>query len=190
MACSAPSNCTVSTEPPPPAESQADRLAKAIEALLFAAGRIVSIEELAIVLEQEQEPVRAAVDRLEQQLTSRGVQLLRVAGGLRIVTRPEHGDAVRRLLQPEPARMTPARLETLAVIAYRQPVTRAEIDAIRGVDCGATVKLLVDLGLVELRGRRHDRPGRPLLYGTTPRFLVEFGLDRIEDLPQLGELEA
>lgn len=174
----------------PSAESAVERLARAIEALLFAAGRIVSVEELALVMECDPDVVRAAVDQLDNQLRDRGVQLLRVAGGLRLVTRPEHGDAVRRLLQPEPARLTPARLETLAVIAYRQPVTRAEIDAIRGVDCGATVKMLLDLGLVELRGRRRDKPGRPLLYGTTARFLVEFGLDRIEDLPQLGELEA
>jgi len=179
----------VSTQPPP-AEAPGDRLAKAIEALLFAAGRIVSVEELALVLELEAEAVRTAVDRLERQLADRGVQLLRVAGGLRLVTRPEHGDAVRRLLQPEPARLTPARLETLAVVAYRQPVTRAEIDAIRGVDCGGTVKILIDLGLVELCGRRRDKPGRPLLYGTTARFLSEFGLDRIEDLPQLGELDS
>ena len=180
----------MSIQPPPPSESPADRHAQAIEALLFAAGRIVSLEELAIVLEIEPDDVKAAVDKLDRSLSGRGVQLLRVAGGLRIVTRPEHGELVRRLLQPEPARLTPARLETLAVVAYRQPVTRAEIDAIRGVDCGGTLRTLIDLGLVELRGRRRDKPGRPLLYGTTTRFLVEFGLDQLDDLPQLGELDS
>lgn len=165
-------------------------LAPAIEALLFAAGRTVEPGELAAAVGVELELVEAALARLEGDLRQRGVQVLRLAGGLRLVTRPEHAEAVRELLRPAPARLSPARLETLAVVAYRQPVTRAEIEAIRGVDCSGTLRVLVDLGLVELRGRRHDKPGRPLQYGTSRRFLEEFGLDRIDDLPRLEELES
>ncbi|NUQ00601.1 MAG: SMC-Scp complex subunit ScpB [Armatimonadetes bacterium] len=161
-----------------------------LEAVLFAVGRTADLDELAAAVEAPPEDVVGALGVLDRALQERGVQLLRVAGGYRIVTRPEFADAVRRMLQPPPVRLTPARLETLAVIAYRQPITRAEMEAIRGVDCSGTVKTLLDLGLVELRGRRHDKPGRPLQYGTTARFLEEFALDSLSDLPKLEELEA
>lgn len=181
--------------PLPPEEAFAPvtdegQLVRCVEALLFAAGRTVTLDELATAAEVDCDSLLTALDELDETLRGRGVQLLRLAGGYRLVTRPELAEAVRRLLQPAPVKMTSARLETLAVIAYRQPVTKAEVDAIRGVDCGGTIRSLIDLGLVDLRGRRRDKPGRPLLYGTTPRFLDEFGLDTLEDLPRLEELES
>ncbi len=160
-----------------------------LEALLFAAGRAVSVPELAAATEAPEEEVRVALQALESSLVGRGVQLLKVAGGLRLATRPEHAEPIRRLLHPEPARLTPARLETLAIVAYRQPTTKAEVEAVRGVDCGATIRALLDLGLVELRGRRKDKLGHPMQYGTTRRFLEEFGLDALDDLPRLEELD-
>ena len=174
----------------PQLETTGPRLPRLLEALLFAAGRTITAEELATAAEVDVAAVEAAVAAVELALTGRGVQLLRVAGGFRLVTRPEFAEAVRRLLQPPPAKLTPARLETLAVVAYRQPVTRAEIEAIRGVDCAATVRALLDLGLVELRSRRKDKPGRPWQYGTTARFLEEFGLDGLHDLPRIEEVSA
>ena len=168
----------------PPEERVAE-----VEALLFAAGRVVTSAELAAAAECEAEEIEAALAALEPRFAGRGVGLLRLAGGWRLATRPEHVDAVRRLLKPPALRLTAARLETLAVIAYRQPATRAEVEAIRGVDCSATLRTLLDLELVELRGRRHDKPGRPLTYGTSTRFLESFGLAALDDLPRLEELE-
>lgn len=181
----------MSTADPPqlPPVRDDEALVAGVEALLFAAGRTVTVDEMATALGVEPARVDEAVAALEAGLQGRGVMLLRLAGGLHLVTRPEHAEAVRALLQPEPARLTPARLETLAVVAYRQPVTRAEIEAVRGVDCQGTLRSLLELELIEIRGRRHDLPGRPLQYGTSRRFLETFGLASIEDLPQLEELE-
>ena len=160
------------------------------EALLFAAGRVVTSAELAAAAGVEPAAMEGALARLENELVGRGVALLRLAGGWRLATRPEFVEAVRELLKPPAMRLSPARLETLAIIAYRQPVSRAEVEAVRGVDCSATIRALLELDLVELRGRRQDKPGRPLTYGTSARFLEEFGLAGIDDLPRLEELES
>jgi len=163
-------------------EVDAPSLSQCLEALLFAAGRVVSTEQLALAAEADPPAVAAELERLEQSLAGRGVRLLKLAGGWRLATAPEQVEAVRRLLKPPALRLSPARLETLAIVAYRQPVTRAELEA--------TLRTLLELELVELRGRRADRPGRPLQYGTTGRFLEEFGLARLDDLPRLEELES
>jgi len=160
------------------------------EALLFAVGRVVTTAELATAAGCEPAAMEGALVNLENNLVGRGVALLRLAGGWRLATRPEFAEPVRELLKPPAMRLSPARLETLAIVAYRQPVSRAEVEAVRGVDCSATLRALLDLDLVELRGRRQDRPGRPLTYGTSPRFLEEFGLAGIDDLPRLEELES
>jgi segregation and condensation protein B len=174
-----------------PAAPLADvRLVAQVEALFFAAGRVVTVDELAAATGQDTSALVEAVARLESSLAERGVMLLHLAGGYRLATRPEHAEAVRALLKPSAVRLSPARLETLAVVAWRQPVTRAEIEAIRGVDCSATLKALLEVDLVDLRGRRHDKPGKPLQYGTGQRFLEEFGLRGLDDLPRLEELES
>ncbi len=172
------------------AQTPDDGLIARLEALLFASGRTVRVAELAAAADVEPELVELGLSALAERLAGRGVRLVRQAGGWRLTTAPEHAEAVRRLLQPAPARLTPARLETLAVIAYRQPATAAEVEAVRGVDCSGTIRTLLELGLVELRGRRRDKPGRPLQYGTSRRFLEEFGLDSLDDLPHLEELES
>ncbi len=174
------------SEPAPSLEA-IDRLAPRLEAVLFAAGRPVGLEELAVALEADDALIQAALQRLESMLRGRGVQLLPIAGGWQLVSRAEHAEAIRRLLQPAPERLTSARLETLAVVAYRQPVSRAEVEAVRGVDCQSTLRALLDLELVRIAGRRRDKPGRPLVYGTTARFLETFGLSGLDDLPSLEE---
>ena len=127
--------------------------------------------------------LRADYDR-EQ----RGFELVEVAGGYRVRTRPELADLVSRLDLERPARLSRAALETLAVVAYRQPVTRGEIEQVRGVDCGPVVRNLLERHLLRLAGHR-DVPGRPMLYGTTRRFLELFGLASLEDLPSLRDLD-
>ena len=133
---------------------------------------------------------RSALQRLGVELESSGVPIVlkKIAGGWRLVSDPEVAEVVERLSEePRPERISAAALETLAIIAYRQPVTKAEIEAIRGVQAGPVLKSLVDRGLVRVTGRA-DQPGSPLLYGTTRDFLERFGLGSPKDLPRDGEL--
>lgn len=176
--------------PEPPAPSDPRALAPVAEALLFAAGRVLTLDELAAAAGVAPESMTAALEQLAADLAPRGITLLALAGGWRLATRPQYAGPVRELLKPPAKRLSPARLETLAVVAYRQPVTRAEVEAVRGVDCSGTLRALIELELVELRGRRADKPGQPLTYGTSARFLEEFGLAELDDLPRLEELES
>src|SRR5207248_347932 len=121
----------------------------------------------------------------EQYETSgRAFRIEQVAGGFQILTLPEFGDALKRLHQKEvDAKLTKAALETLAIIAYKQPILRADVESIRGVACGETIRSLMEKHLVKIAGRAEE-PGRPILYGTTKRFLELFGLNNLKDLPQ------
>jgi segregation and condensation protein B len=119
----------------------------------------------------------------------RGIHLVEVAGGYQFRTDPRHAEWVRRLFQQKPWRLTRATLETLAIVAYKQPITRAEIEAIRGVDADSVLASLLSRKLVKIVGRK-DVIGRPLLYGTTRQFLEVFGLRDLASLPALGEVAA
>jgi segregation and condensation protein B len=126
--------------------------------------------------------VRELNDAYEQ--TGRSFRIEQVAGGYQILTLPEHGDALRRLHQREAdAKLTKAALETLSIVAYKQPILRADVEAIRGVACGETIRSLMEKHLVKIAGRAEE-PGRPILYGTTKRFLELFGLNSLKDLPR------
>ena len=116
----------------------------------------------------------------------RGIHLEEVGGGLIFRTNPVYGPFVRDAAAKKPVRMTRAQIETLAIIAYRQPITRPEVDDVRGVDSGPVMKMLLDRGLIKILGKK-DEPGRPLLYGTTANFLEFFGLRSLKDLPSLRE---
>jgi segregation and condensation protein B len=159
-----------------------------LEALLFAAPEPLDEKALAARLPQGTD-VRRALQELAEYYAPRGVQLVRVAGKWVLRTAPD----LRHLLAhatPEPRKLSRAATETLAIVAYHQPVTRAEIEAIRGVTISkGTLDILIEAGWVRLRGRR-KAPGRPVTYGTTEAFLVHFGLDSIEDLPGLDELKS
>lgn len=117
---------------------------------------------------------------------ARGVTVAEVAGGWQLRTRPEHAELVKTFLQAKPGRLTRAALETLSLVAYKQPVTRAEVEDVRGVDCGAVLKGLLERRLIRILGKKEE-PGRPLLYGTTPTFLEVFGLRSLRELPTLRE---
>jgi segregation and condensation protein B len=130
--------------------------------------------------------VRAAIRRLNEQYeqTGRSFRIEQIAGGYQILSLPKFGEILQKLHQKEiDAKLTKAALETLAIIAYKQPILRAEIEAIRGVACGETIRSLMEKHLVKIAGRAEE-PGRPILYGTTKRFLELFGLNSIKDLPQ------
>ncbi|MGA2442342.1 MAG: SMC-Scp complex subunit ScpB [Tepidisphaeraceae bacterium] len=161
-----------------------------LEALLLSthhpltAGRLAELMDLPVT-----KPVRQAVKDLNQQYeeSHRAFRIEQVAGGYQILTMPEFGDHLKRLHQREiDAKLTKAALETLAIIAYKQPILRADIEAIRGVACGETIRNLMEKRLVNIAGRAEE-PGRPILYGTTKRFLEVFGLNSLKDLPQSEE---
>lgn len=166
-------------------------LAKLLEAALFAADRPIPTAELA-ALDPDASPaaVAMALDELREHydVDGHGVELVDLAGGWQILTRPEYTEVIERAhLQSRPQRLSGAALETLAIIAYRQPIGRAEIEEIRGVSIGSTLKLLLERGLIEITGRAEGL-GRPLLYGTTTAFLEHFALRHLEELPHADEL--
>ena len=166
-------------------------LAKLLEAALFASARPIAIEELAgLDPDAGPEEVAEAISELREHYDSdgHGVELTEVAGGWQILTRPEYTEAIERAqLAARPHRLSGAALETLALIAYRQPIGRAEIEEIRGVAVGGVLKSLHERGLIEVTGRAEGL-GRPLLYGTTPLFLEQFALRHLEELPRADEL--
>ena len=177
--------------PPETADAEAEDLALALEAVCFALNRALTSAEAAELLGRTPRAVEQAADALAEGLRGRGLMLQRHDGSMQLVTRPEHAWAVQRALNPErAARLSRAAMETLAIVAYRQPVTRAVIEAIRGVNCEAVLEHLEQRDLVA-EVARQETPGRPRLFGTTLRFLQIVGLETIEELPALpdgGEL--
>lgn len=159
------------------------------ESLLFASGAPLSLRRLAEVIGVVQAEVKQAVARLQEEynVPGRGIFLAEVAGGYQFRTVPEHADYVRTLIREKPNRLSRAALETLAIIAYRQPITKAEIEAVRGVEVDGVLASLLTKKLVRVMGRK-DVPGRPWVYGTTPQFLELFGLADLASLPPLPEI--
>lgn len=155
-----------------------------VEALLLAAPEPLSAGRIAEILGVEEREVRILVDdlRREYQKPGRGLAIREVAGGFQLVTRPELADYIEKLLAPRSRGLSHAALETLAIIAYRQPVTRAEIEAVRGVNVDRILDNLLERRLIREAGRR-EGPGRPILYGTTQEFLAYFGLNDLSQLP-------
>jgi segregation and condensation protein B len=169
------------------ADYEPAELAPPLAAICFALNRPVTISEAAAILGRSRDDVARAADHLAGTLRGGGLMLQRHQNEIQVVTRPEVAWAVQRALNPEkPGRLSRAALETLAIVAYRQPLTRAAIEAIRGVNCEAVLDSLEGRGLV-IEIARQDTPGHPRLFGTTLRFLQVVGLERIEDLPPLPE---
>ncbi|MDP1861583.1 MAG: SMC-Scp complex subunit ScpB [Gemmatimonadaceae bacterium] len=166
-------------------------LSKLLEAALFSSARPVPTEELA-ALDFESSPaaVQSALDELRETYDNNGhgVELVELGEGWQILTRPEYTEAIERAqLAVRPHRLSAAALESLAIIAYRQPIGRAEVEEIRGVNVGGVLKSLHERGLIDVIGRGEGL-GRPLLYGTTPLFLEHFALRHLEELPRADEL--
>ncbi len=166
-------------------------LAKLLEAALFASARPIATRELAsLEPESSKAAVAAALDELREHydVDGHGVELVEIGEGWQILTRAEYTEAIERAqLASRPARLSAAALETLALIAYRQPLGRAEIEEIRGVSVGSVLKSLHERGLIDVVGRGEGM-GRPLHYGTTPIFLEYFALRHLEELPRADEL--
>ena len=159
----------------------------ALEALLFSTHHPLTVARLAELLEiKTVKPVRTAVRALNRQYDeqARAFRIEQVAGGYQMLTLPQFADVIRKHQQKEAdAKLGRAAVETLAVIAYKQPILRVNVEAIRGVACGETIRGLMEKHLVKIAGRAEE-PGRPILYGTTKRFLEVFGLNSLKDLPE------
>ena len=182
-------------------------LEKIIEAMLFAAERPLSIKEIRAIFaeatDEEQPaavesfrnvreaPIAAALEKLkvDYDTQARSFQLVEIAGGWRLVSRAEFAPWLKKLLdETRPHRLSQPSLETLSIIALRQPISRADIAAIRGVEVDGVIKTLLERDLITIVGRNENIPGRPLLYGTTQRFLEHFGLPNLDDMPKATEL--
>ena len=168
-----------------------DQLKSILESLLFASEGPLTVARLGEVIDGvERKEIAAALAEMQSEYDAagRGFRLSEVAGGYQLRTARENADWVKKLYRDRPARMSKATLETLAIIAYKQPITRAEMEAIRGVDVDGVVATLLDRRLIRIVARK-DVPGRPFLYGTTPEFLQLFNLKDLSQLPTLKEME-
>jgi len=160
-------------------------LSAAVESLLFVASEPVAPSQLATALDVSPAVIEQALKQLEQELQGRGLRLQRHAGRVQLTTTPEMAEAVERFLGLEAtSRLSRAALETLAIVAYQQPVTRPYIEGVRGVSSDGVMRSLLSKGLIQEVGRA-EGPGRPILYGTAPDFLQHFGLNSLSELPPL-----
>jgi len=162
-----------------------------IESLLFVAEEPLTLDRIKDVLElDDRKPIREALRELEVDYASRtGAFVLReVAGGFQFRSRSEYVPWIKKLIQPKPARLSRAALETLAIIAYKQPVIRSDVEHLRGVDCGGVLRMLLERNLIRVLGRK-EIPGRPIIYATTKQFLEVFDLKNLKDLPTPKEIE-
>ncbi|MEO7039781.1 MAG: SMC-Scp complex subunit ScpB [Candidatus Elarobacter sp.] len=160
------------------------KLQRELEALLFVASEALSIKTLAKLTGAEQSEVTVALQQIDGEFAHRGVVLREIAGGYRFASSPAAREAVEAYLMPPKNNLSPAALETLAIAAYMQPVTKGEIEGIRGVSADSVIATLVDRRFLTESGRK-DVPGRPMLYKTTPDFLEAFGLRSLEELPPI-----
>ncbi len=167
-----------------PGPGEAELTVAALEALLFVAERPLSRREIAALARVDAETVDARLGDLEVDLRDRGIRLLTAGDHVQLATAPEAGELIARYTGVEGSRLSPAALETLAIVAYRQPVTRGAVERIRGVDSDYVLRSLLHRRLVVEQGRA-DAPGRPILYGTAFEFLERFALTSLDDLPPL-----
>ena len=169
-----------------------EELKPIIESLIFVSEEPMSVKQLSALLDGESsEAINEAAEQLVAEFNARGggLEMRRLAGGYQIRTRPEHSEYVRRYLKSQPsARLSLAALETLAVIAYKQPITIPEILEIRGVTSTSAIKTLLDRRLIVARGHKQV-VGRPMMYGTSKEFLIQFGLSDLSELPNLEDFE-
>src|SRR5512140_1246265 len=162
-----------------------------VESLLFVSDAPLSLDRIcALAEEYGRDEIKGALEELlgEYRASGRGIELVQVAGGYQLRSRAEYADFIRRLKRAKPVKFSPSSLEALAIIAYRQPVTRAEVEYLRGVDSGGVLKNLLDKKLIRILGKK-DIPGKPLIYGTSREFMETFNLKDLASLPTLREIE-
>jgi len=161
-----------------------------VECVIFAAEKPIKASQIAEIVDKERSIVHQAVDELRKRYDSAGggIELAGVGGGYQFRTRPEFAFWIKRSQKKRTFRLSRAALEILAIAAYRQPVTRGDLERVRGVDCDGALRTLLEKSLLRVAGKK-DAPGRPLLYGTTPYFLEVFGLSGLDELPDLKQIK-
>ena len=166
-----------------------DYLVGSLEALLFVAGEPLTVSQIAETMQLEKPQVWELLSILEEELLNekRGLVLKNVAGGYQLCTKEQHFELVKQLARTQEIKLSNAAMETLSIIAFKQPVTRSEIEAIRGVKADGVVNTLIEYGLIIEVGRKNSL-GHPILYGTTDKFLIVFGLNSLKDLPDFNNL--
>ena len=165
-------------------------ITSAIEAVLFASGDPISVQRLSEVFEIDVQTVKKHISELEKRLVDSGLSVVKLENTYQLITKKEYGDYIKKAFDiKRKTPLSPAALEVLAVIAYNQPVTRAFVEQVRGVDCSGVITTLVEKDLIEECGRL-ELPGRPLLYGTTKNFLRCFSISDLSELPPLPKEEA
>ena len=163
-------------------------LEQTIEGLLFISGQPVEIAEIVEKLEVKEKQVNNAIESLKEKYAERGINVITFKNKVQLCSNPKYADDIASVLNPiKEKQLTKAALETMAIIAYKQPITKPEVEQVRGVDSGYAIQILLDFKLIEVVGRK-DAIGKPLLYGTTDEFLKRFELQSIEDLPEYDEL--
>ena len=167
-------------------EIDRERVKCVLESLVFVSDSVISAAQLGRIVKLRMAVVRELMAELMAEYEPRGIALVEVGNGYQFRSAARNAEAVRDFVAQRPVRLTRAQLETLALLAYRQPITRPEIDEVRGVDSGSAMRVLLERDLIKLLGRK-DEPGRPLLYGSTPYFLEFFGLKSLKELPTLRE---
>ncbi len=179
-------------ERPGQVSSDKAALKAALEAILFSMGDSIDAESIAQALEVEEEQIRTVLNEMEQEYEdpSHGIRIIRLEGRYQLATKKEQYPALIRLVrQPRKINLSDVVMETLSIIAYKQPVTRSQIEKIRGVSCDHAINRLLEYGLICEAGRL-DAPGRPILFGTTEEFLRHFGTDSIDDLPRISPVKV
>jgi segregation and condensation protein B len=157
-----------------------------LESLVFVSPTPITVRRLARILSIDGKRVRELLGIIDAQCQNRGIVLQEVSGGFQFRSHPDNAAVIRHVFKLKPLRISRAAMETLAIVAYRQPLTRTEVEAIRGVDCGGTLKYLFEKGLVRIIGRKEE-PGRPIIYATSKEFLELFSLKALSNLPALHE---
>ena len=168
-----------------------DQVKYIIECLIFTSDTPLTVEKIKAVLEDKsKKEIKVLIEELIQdyQNLDRGIFIREVANGFQFCTKPEYAHLIQKLRKTKPYSLTQPTLETLAIIAYRQPVTKAEIELVRGVDCGGVLRTLLEKKLIAIKGRK-EVIGRPFLYATTSRFLEVFGLENLSSLPSIEEIK-
>ena len=165
-------------------------LVNKIEAMLFATGRDIQIDEFCIVLEKEAEEIEKAIEVLKQRYIDRGTELVKVGNGYQLVSSPKYYEDVCKLYEETKSRgITPVCMEVLSIIAYNPKITKGQIEKIRGVNSDSAVNKLLEFGMIENCGKMNT-PGRPTMYKTTNEFLINFGISSLEDLPDYKNLKV
>ena len=163
-------------------------LQEVIEGLLFVSGQGVEIADIVEKLEVKEKQVKDAIEQLKEKYADRGINVITYKTKVQLCSNPKYADDISSVLNPiKEKQLTKAALETMAIVAYKQPITKPEVEQVRGVDSGYAIQILLDFKLIEVVGRK-DAIGKPLLYGTTDEFLKRFELQSIEDLPEYDEL--